>query len=133
MTDATQVEQLARQAGQKAAREVQAEQSRRPFTITKFSRHELGYLHARVTPKDGKPVYVHCRFGSWMAPGTINGRSVLKELTMPVKIELQKKAGTLEYQERRAAEAANPQTEETDDAASQGDGAEHEATGETAG
>lgn len=79
---------------------------RRGFTITKFGRHEDGYLHARVTPKDGKPVYVHCRFGSWMAPGTINGNPVLKEVTMPVKVELQVKARAIEKAERLALREA---------------------------
>lgn len=73
---------------------------RRGFTITKFERHEDGYFHARVTPRDGNPVYVHRRFGSWLAPGTLRGRVVLREVQYDVKVALQQKARAVERQER---------------------------------
>ncbi len=71
---------------------------RRGFTITKFGAHADGYLHARVTPTEGRPVYVHRRFGSWLAPGTVKGQEVLKEIEAlfpegyEVKVALQDKA-----------------------------------------
>jgi hypothetical protein len=74
---------------------------RRGFTITKFGRHEDGYLHARVTPAGGTPIYVHRKFGSWMAPGELKGRPVLKEIAQKeVKVALQAKAFSLEKAER---------------------------------
>ena len=51
---------------------------RRPFTISKFGYHEDGYLHARVVVA-GRKFYFHCKYGSWMAPGRVGGRQVLKE------------------------------------------------------
>jgi hypothetical protein len=53
---------------------------RRGFTITKFGKHPDGYYHARVTPSGGATVYVFCKYGSWMAPGSIKGKAVLKEV-----------------------------------------------------
>lgn len=78
---------------------------RRDFTITKFGRSEDGYFHARVTPAGGKPVYVHRKHGSWLAPGRVRGRELLKELEglgfpIEVKVELQKKARAIERAER---------------------------------
>lgn len=78
---------------------------RRGFTITKLGRHEDGYFHARITPAGGKPIYVHRRYGSWMAPGKFRGREVMKELEslrLPpdAKVELQRKARALERAER---------------------------------
>lgn len=89
------VVRLARQGVERAMRE---------FTITKMSRHEMGYLHARITPAGGRPIYVHRRFGSWMAPGKIGDREVMKELEsfglpQAAKVELQRKARALERAE----------------------------------
>jgi hypothetical protein len=95
-----EVERLAVAAVDRAVEE----DRRRGFTITKFGRHpEFGYFHARVTPSGGVPVYVHRRFGSWMAPGTINGHPVLKEVNYEVKVALQTKARAVEKAERVAS------------------------------
>jgi hypothetical protein len=51
---------------------------RRDFTISKFSRHEDGYLHARVVV-GGRKFYFNCQFGSWLAPGRLNGQPIWKE------------------------------------------------------
>ena len=68
---------------------------RRPFTITKFGRHKDGYFHARVTI-NGETIYTHCQSGSWMIPGHIGDRPVLKELvSMEIKKELQSKVRTV--------------------------------------
>lgn len=117
-TKAQKVVRLAEQGVEKALRD------RRPFTITKLSRHEDGYLHARVTPSGGQPIYVHRRYGSWMAPGEIGGRKVMKELEafgLPTaaKVELQRKA--------RALERAENGNQEVPDA-TDGAGAVHDPT-----
>lgn len=101
-TETQRVERLAEEAVEKGVR--------RGFTITKFSRHEDGYLHARVTPSGSRPIYVHARFGSWMAPGTQRGQGMLKELealmkpelAREAKMELSRKARSLERRERGA-------------------------------
>lgn len=115
-----QVEQLARTAVDKAVAEDRAE--RRGFTITKFGRHEDGFYHARVTV-DGKPIYLHRRWGSWMCPGTINGQSMLKEVEAlvigtscagrgkEIKEALQTKVRQIERRERQEDSSA----EQTDD------------------
>lgn len=74
--DAALVERLARTAVDRA---IEEDRSRRGFTITKFGRHGAGFYHARVTV-DGNAIYVHRRFGSWMCPGVIEGRTVVKEV-----------------------------------------------------
>lgn len=55
------------------------EYDRRTFTVAKFGRHRYGYLHALVRLNDGQEFYFHRRYGSWLAPGTWKGRSVMKE------------------------------------------------------
>lgn len=99
---------------------------RRPFTVTKFSRHPDGYLHARITPSGAKPVYVHRRFGSWLAPGMIRGREVMKELEsfgLPTaaKVELQRKARALERAEKGDTDAPDTTEADTDGGGSDDD------------
>lgn len=102
MSKAEQVERLARASVDKALAV-----GRREFTITKFGRHENGYLHARITI-NGDGYYVHRRFGSWMAPGNVAGRAVLKEIdaliggnAIEIKEALQTKARSIERAEKR--------------------------------
>ena len=114
----TRVEQLARDAVDKAVAEDRAE--RRGFTITKFGKHEAGYFHARVTV-DGRPIYMHLRYGSWMCPGEIGGRAVQKEIEAlvvgtsvegegkAIKEALQAKVHTIEKAERLAREREKQQ------------------------
>lgn len=98
-TDSEKVVRLS----QTAARKAVEGRTRRGFTITKFGRHEDGYFHARVTGSDGTPVYVHRRYGSWLAPGSLQGRAVMKEVVYDVAVELQRKARLYEkHQYRRA-------------------------------
>jgi hypothetical protein len=68
----------AEQAAREAAEAVGAINARRRFTVSKFGRHADGYLHARVVV-DGRPYYFHRRYGSWLAPGQVGTKSVLKE------------------------------------------------------
>lgn len=135
-TDAARVEELARTAVDKAVAEDRAE--RRGFTITKFGRHETGYFHARVTI-DGQPFYLHRRFGSWMAPGEVDGARVMKEVEgivlgtsvqgrgKEIKEALQQKARATEKAERRndpdqeEDSSAAEEDDATDDAAEAGD------------
>lgn len=104
---------LGASAGRAVAREAM-EGRRRGFTITKFGRHEDGYFHAWVNI-DGDRFYVHRRHGSWLAPGKVGERAVLKELEalMPdgldVKVALQLKARAVEKAERAEEEADAPQ------------------------
>ena len=65
-------------AAREAAEAVGAISARREFTISKFGRHENGYLHARCVTM-GRSWYVTNRYGSWLLPGHIHGRAVLKE------------------------------------------------------
>lgn len=60
---------------------------RRPYTITKFSRHPGGYLHCRIT-FDGKTYYAHERSGSWMVEVEQDGQRMNKEILSPYKEEL---------------------------------------------
>lgn len=101
-TDSAKLQRLAREGVRKAAGE------RRGFTITKFGVHEDGYFHAFVVI-NGDRYYVHRRFGSWMAPGSISGRAVLKEVesicggeisAMDIKRALQDKARPVEKARR---------------------------------
>jgi hypothetical protein len=120
---------LGRAAAAKAIEQDRAE--RRGYTITKFERHEDGYYHARVTV-DGKPIYMHRRYGSWLCPGTVNGRAILKEVeplligtsvdgyAKEIKESLQSKVHATEKAARLAAARANGEQEnpsaEQDDA-----------------
>jgi hypothetical protein len=61
------------------------------FRITKFSMHPDGYLHARLST-EGVTYYVHDRFGSWMAPGSVDGKIVLKDVLSPYRNALADKA-----------------------------------------
>lgn len=90
--------------------------TRRQFTISKFARHPDGFLHARVVV-DGQGFYFHRRYGSWLAPGHINGHAVLKEpeallgsvLGREVKFTLSDKSApydTADRKEREARDAA---------------------------
>jgi hypothetical protein len=74
----TKEQRVARQAAAAVREAVGAAYDRRRFAIEKFGRHRDGYLHARVI-FDGRPYYISCQFGSWLLPGQINGREVLKE------------------------------------------------------
>lgn len=99
------------------------------FTISNFERHIDGYFHARVVLPDGKRVYLHRRYGSWMAPGSVNGNTVLKEpesLGVPheAKVELARRAKATERKERgdvetsdsdRGSEPGDDASGETDD------------------
>lgn len=68
------------------------------FTVEKFGRSSQGYFHAKVLIED-QPLYVHRRYGSWMAPGHIKGKPVLKEIPLVLKETLQVKARAIEKQE----------------------------------
>lgn len=68
--------QAARAAVNAAVRD---QYDRRTFTVARFGRHRDGYLHALIQIEGGPSAYFHCRYGSWLAPGTWNGRAVLKE------------------------------------------------------
>lgn len=72
---------------------------RRPWTITKFGRHNDGYLHARITVNT-TTLYVHTKHGSWLAPGEEKGRAVYKEVLRPVAEALQKRAREFALKER---------------------------------
>lgn len=52
---------------------------RKRFTIERFGRHRDGYLHAQVKIDGTQVLYIHRRYGSWLVPGHIKGRTVLKE------------------------------------------------------
>lgn len=71
------------------------------FTVSRFGKHPDGYFHAKVSVGD-KSFYVHRRFGSWLAPGEINGKAVLKEINYEIKQALQQKARAYEKTERNA-------------------------------
>lgn len=129
----TQEQQLKR-LGRTAAEKALAPD--RDFTITKFSRHEEGYFHARVTAED-KTVYFHRKYGSWMAPGTKGKQHLLKEVeglfsadvATPIKQALAAKARAMEKQERLdndraegkevedATDAGGPSPTDSEDAA----------------
>jgi hypothetical protein len=66
------------EAARAAAETIGALRAQRHFTVSKFGRHPDGYPHARVV-MDGRPYYFHCRYGSWLAPGHLNGKGLLKE------------------------------------------------------
>lgn len=133
------VEQLSRDAVDKAVAQEKAE--RRGYTITKFGRHDNGYWHARVTV-DGQGYYLHRRFGSWMAPGQLNGLTIMKEVEglvvgssvdgrgKEIKEVLQQKAHAIEKAERLAArpqEDSNAAESDNTDADHAGDSAGGEA------
>lgn len=131
------VERLSRTAVDKAVAQDRAD--RRGFTITKFGRHPDGYWHARVTV-DGKPIYMHRRYGSWMCPGTLNGQSMLKEIEAlllgtscdgqgkEIKEALQTNARRLERAERKSDDSQEDSSAaETEDDA---DGADAPTGGE---
>lgn len=121
------------QAAHEAAEAVGAIHARRHFTISRFGRHRDGYLHARVIV-DGRPWYFHHRFGSWLVPGHMSRRSVLKEaeavlgsaIGREVKYALAEKARA--YRRAEIKQEANDGTR-TDDSAGSGDrlptGADH--------
>jgi len=96
MSVQTAVQQAAREA-REVLGEIQATAS---FRVLHFGRHPDGYLHARVQANGG-PIYVHCRWGSWMAPGTVNGKPVLKEVLSPYRDVLADQARQLRANERR--------------------------------
>lgn len=128
--DTERVEQLARTAVDKAVAEDRSE--RRGFTITKFGKHESGYFHARVTV-DGRAIYMHARFGSWMCPGEQDGRAILKEIEAlvagtsvggkEIKEALQSKVRAIERAERRDTQPQEDSSAEQadDDDAAAGD------------
>lgn len=111
-TDRQKVVRLAEQGVERAVGE------RRSFTITKFGRHpELGYFHARVT-HGGRTFYVHRKWGSWLAPGKVRGRELMKELEalgipFEAKVELCRRARLVERAER-GEESKNGQPENGD-------------------
>lgn len=84
----------------------------RNFEIVRFGRHRDGYLHAQVT-LGGAPVYVHCRFGSWLIPSEPQGkdcpvsfgrRAVLKEVLGPYKFTLADEGRRFRDAERKREE-----------------------------
>lgn len=89
-------------------------------TITKFGRNEThGYLEARVTVTGRDTIYLHRRYGSWMAPKEahktgevklheVEGVIFPRGLAIEVKDELATKARALEKAERLAAEKLKP-------------------------
>lgn len=109
-SDEAKVARLARESVRKATEQ-------RGFSIVRFGVHDDGYFHARVTI-NGQPFYVHRRYGSWMAPGTLNKRPILKEIeaiggedvnAMAIKTALQKKARAAE---QGRATSTNEEVEE---------------------
>lgn len=70
-----EAERLARAAVNAAMRSIY---DRQTFTIEKFGRHPDGYYHARVRIGE-QAYYLHLKYGSWLVPGHIKGRPVLKE------------------------------------------------------
>jgi hypothetical protein len=72
-------ERSARAARQALDAAIRDSYDRMSYKIERFGRHRDGYLHALVRLDNSKQYYFHCRYGSWLAPGTWNGRSVLKE------------------------------------------------------
>lgn len=88
---------------------------RRPYTITKFSRHRDGHLHCRIT-FDGETYYAHERFGSWMVDVERDGKTIMKEVLSPYKEELAargrqfRKALAKRAAEERAAAARSEAT-----------------------
>src|SRR5438270_129139 len=119
-------EQAVAEAAREAAEAVGAMSARRRFTISKFGRHEDGYLHARVVV-DGRPWYFHCRFGSWLAPGQIALQTVLREpegllgpeIGREVKYVLAEQARAVRAAEAKelARREAEAKQQEEDDAA----------------
>ena len=71
-------ERAVAEAAREAAEAIGAINAHRHFTISKFGRHPDGYLHARVV-LDGRRHYFHRRYGSWLAPGHLGNKAVLKE------------------------------------------------------
>jgi hypothetical protein len=74
----SRADHAAAEAAREAAEAIREISARRRFTVSKFARHQDGYLHARVIV-DGQRWYFHCRYGSWLAPGQIGTRTVLRE------------------------------------------------------
>lgn len=136
-SDAERVEQLSREAVDKAVAQEKAE--RRGYTITKFGRHDNGYFHARVTV-DGRGFYMHARFGSWMVPGQLNGATVMKEVEglvvgtsvegrgKEIKEVLQQKVHAIQKAERLAA---RPPQEDSN--AAESDDTDPDSAGDSAG
>jgi hypothetical protein len=101
------------EASRAAAEAIGEIEARRQFTVSKFDRHPDGYLHARVVV-NGQRFYFHRRFGSWLAPGHINGHAVCKEpeallgsvLGREVKFTLSERSSPYDTADRRAKEAA---------------------------
>jgi hypothetical protein len=107
------IDAAAREAARAVNAAVSSEYNRRIFTISKFGRHPDGWLHARVVV-NGTPFYFHRRYGSWLAPGTIGLREVLKEpeallgsnLGRDVKFALSDKSAPFDAADRKAREEA---------------------------
>ena len=93
--------------------EIDRSYTRRQFVISKFDRHPDGYLHARVVVH-GQPYYFHRRYGSWLAPGHLDGQAVLTEpegllgsqLGQEVKYALSEKSAPYDNADRKQREAA---------------------------
>jgi hypothetical protein len=95
----SRLDRAAQEAASTVGRLLRDEWAMKQFTVDKFGRHRDGYLHARVLIGE-EAFYVHRRFGSWMLPGAINGRHVLREVLAPYNVALQERARPFERAER---------------------------------
>lgn len=71
-------EQVAEEARRAVNEAVSSSFTRMQFKVERFERHRDGYLHARVVVGE-QAHYFHRRYGSWLAPGHVGGKAVLKE------------------------------------------------------
>lgn len=93
---------------------------RRTFTIAKFGRHTEGYFHARVAI-GGRAFYTHRKSGSWLVPGTVGSREVLKEwVDRDILEALAAKARAWEKAERAKAEQEGEGTQDGSKGKTQG-------------
>lgn len=108
-------ERSARAARQALDAAIRDTYDRMTYEVERFGRHRDGYLHALVQLDNGRQYYFHCRFGSWLAPGTWNGRAVLKEPEALLGSQL---GGSVKYALAEAAQKFHPTPppeEESDD------------------
>lgn len=111
------IERVEREARAAVNEAVRAAYDRRQFVIEKFGRHRDGYLHARLLVGE-RPVYITCQYGSWLAPGQLDGREVDKEpeallgpdIGREVRFALSEEAQRFERREREHAEPAAAKT-----------------------
>lgn len=75
----TAIDRAARAARQALKTAIGEDYDRLRFRIERFGVHRDGYMHARIIVDGAQKVYLHCRFGSWLAPVHVNGHPLLKE------------------------------------------------------